>query len=198
MNNANFQAMPDKNTDHTLLPPHVTVSLPTGSSNPTGALFAQQLGPGLTIPFQEKFWKYEGNAGFNSRNIADFQTVQHITQLGRLCTLTSLELICFPIAEAASTAFTFECIWTPADLIPTAGNLMTFTGASRFSVGGPQNFGNVSVIANLKDVNPTIRSSVAFVDTPRISVSTLAAAKSVYLCDFYVRGAIHVAFPSIR
>jgi len=126
----------------------------------------------IVIPWQHHMYNCTSiNDGFLSNDIAfeDFMK-QHVAGW-RFATLLQLEAVFMPNHGALKFPFTVECLWTPQSANLTAKALASTFGSQVLIIGGKNMPPSSYVIrCNLNSINPRIRDSVNYNDTPRFNM----------------------------
>jgi len=155
----------------------------------------------IDLPFQWKITDFTGAAAYH--DTGDLSASPVLTTLCapyRHAELISVELSLAPCPPSFTKPIMFTVVWTPATLSPTDGKETDFYGGRQISIGGPVMLSSTTAIpADLTRMNPVIKSSVAYRDTPRWTMSVPAVSggdTKVNLATGFIRGVIRVSAPS--
>nr|WCR76259.1 polyprotein [Alfalfa virus F] len=159
----------------------------------------------IELPFQ---WNYFDLTGTETKSSSlSIAASTHITELlpqYRYAKLINLELVVFPMAISMKYPQTVDVVWCTADQTITDGKIMATYGSQRISVGGPLNMSSHSILpANLSSLNPVVKDSVTYNDTPKICVRFYENAdckdlgiKAPICASLFIRGNIQLSSPT--
>jgi len=126
----------------------------------------------IILPWQHHKYNCTSiDAGFVSVDIAFEDFMRQHTAGWRFAQLLKLEAIFMPNHGAIKYPFTVECVWTPQSTNLTAKAIPNTFGSQQIIIGGDRSLlSNYSVKCNLKSMNPRIRDSITYNDTPRFNL----------------------------
>nr|UBZ25923.1 polyprotein [Nectarine marafivirus M] len=156
--------------------------------------------PSVDYPFQWVVATYDGEAAKNiSDDLSGSSTLAKITANYRHAELLSAELEVVPLASAFSKPITLSVVWTVASITPATQTETSYYGGRLVTVGGPVLLSSTTKFpADLSRMNPVIKSSVSYRDTPRISYTVYAngGTAGTHLCTILIRGILRLSGPS--
>nr|WCR76256.1 polyprotein [Medicago sativa marafivirus 1] len=159
----------------------------------------------IELPFQWDFFDLTGTETKSaSLSIAGSTHITSLLPQYRYARLLQLELVVFPMSISMKYPQTVDVVWSTADQTITEDKIMATYGSQRISVGGPLNMSSHSILpANLSQLNPVVKDSVTYNDTPRINVRFFENADckalgiSAPVCaSLFIRGKIRLSSPS--
>ncbi|UED13285.1 polyprotein [Pennisetum glaucum marafivirus] len=167
---------------------------------PPAPLVVETAAPHIDLPFQ---WLLGNAPGDKNYYVTDaMATSVNISKLMagyRHATLTKLEVEVVPLAAAFAKPITTTLVWTISSLTPSTTNELAYYGGRQLTLGGPVLMGSTTTVpCDLTRINPHLKSSVTYNDTPRLTYTTYAnsGAANAPLINFIVRGIIRLSGPS--
>ncbi|AAK52838.2 polyprotein [Maize rayado fino virus] len=155
----------------------------------------------LDLPFQWKVTDFTGYAAYHGTD--DLSASAVLTTLCapyRHAELLYVEISVAPCPPSFSKPIMFTVVWTPATLSPADGKETDYYGGRQITVGGPVMLSSTTAVpADLARMNPFIKSSVSYNDTPRWTMSVPAVTggdTKIPLATAFVRGIVRVSAPS--
>nr|UCJ00695.1 polyprotein [Grapevine Syrah virus 1] len=155
-------------------------------------------GPAITVPFQ---WVALVVKSESTIFTVDPPRAKSLTQLigpYRHARLLSLEAILMPTLNAFQNPVTVHMVWTVNTVQPASGEELFYPGGQALTVGGPVSMSALATVpADVSRLNPVIKGAVAFLDTPRLTGTTMKCAKSETSPMAYVviRGTLALSGP---
>ncbi|AWB13379.1 polyprotein [Alfalfa virus F] len=159
----------------------------------------------IDLPFQWNFFDLTGTETKSaSISIAGSSHITELLPQYRYARLINLELVVFPMAISMKYPQTVDVVWCTADQTITDGKIMATYGSQRISVGGPLNMSSHSILpANLSSLNPVVKDSVTYNDTPKLCVrfyensDCKALGITAPICaSLFIRGNIQLSSPT--
>ena len=156
--------------------------------------------PSTIQPFQFEVLTVSATAATASILIANNVLLNQFVGNYRLAKLLELELVMYTSSAAMASPVTVAAIWVPANSTTVFSDILNTYGGQSLTLGGPMNLGLSHVIpADLSMLNPVIRDSVDYRDTPKLLISTAAAATATTpLGRLVVRGKVHLSNPLLN
>nr|AIY22520.1 major capsid protein [Maize rayado fino virus] len=155
----------------------------------------------LDLPFQWKVTDFTGYAAYHGTD--DLSASAVLTTLCapyRHAELLYVEISVAPCPPSFSKPIMFTVVWTPATLSPADGKETDYYGGRQITVGGPVLLSSTTAVpADLARMNPFIKSSVSYNDTPRWTMSVppvTGGDTKIPLATAFVRGIVRVSAPS--
>nr|UCJ00922.1 polyprotein [Grapevine rupestris vein feathering virus] len=152
----------------------------------------------LTIPFQWVALIIKSDSAAFTVDLAASTTLKKLTDPFRSCEITQLEVVLMPTLNAFNNPVTLHCVWTVNSIQPASGDELLYYGGQAITAGGPVSMNSLaSVPADLTRINPRIKSSVGYLDTPRLTGTTMkcATAQTLPLAYVMIRGMVSVSGP---
>nr|UUW20925.1 MAG: methyltransferase [Guiyang Paspalum paspaloides tymo-like virus 1] len=155
--------------------------------------------PSILIPFQYLLTTLKGDKDFhNTWTIDSSKELLVHTRHYRHAELKSLELEFMPLASAAVRPVSVKVVWTISSIAPDQNSEVQYYGGRVVTLGGPTFVpATTHVPADLSALNPVIKSSVSYSDTPRVtlSVPSVGGATNTDLVLVLVRGKLLLSGP---
>nr|AEX10524.1 coat protein [Cassia yellow mosaic-associated virus] len=183
-NNHTLATQPPINTKSDVLP------LQSGSPPPT-----------ISLPFQVLIASLGTKDVSDSISIAANAAISALSSCFRHATLSSLRATIHPSAIAVSNPTTVSLVWVPANSTATPSQILNVFGGQTFCVGGAmQSTTPIDVPCNLSNVNPILKSSVTFSDTPKLLLEskTLASPPTSPTCTVTISGFVQLHSPLLQ
>ncbi|ALX72768.1 polyprotein [Nectarine marafivirus M] len=156
--------------------------------------------PTVDYPFQWVISSYDGSAAKNlTEDLAGSATLSKLTANYRHAELRSVELEVAPLAAAFSKPISISVVWTIASITPATTTETSYYGGRLITVGGPVLLSSTTRIpADLSRLNPILKSSVGYKDTPRLSYTVYAnsGTAGTNLCSVIIRGILRLSAPA--
>lgn len=127
-------------------------------------------------PFQFEFPLPAGQEGSVTLPLATFPKMATFLSRHRRAQLTQLHAVVSPSAVSIGHPLTVQLIWVPASSTTTSSQILGTYGGQQISVGGQvTNSTPAKVSANLLMMNPHIKDSTSYTDTPKLLVYSTPA-----------------------
>jgi hypothetical protein len=128
---------------------------------------------GVSRQFQWIYYDLNGQESkITSQDIANATPIIHLSTPFRYAKLVELEALITPMAISYKYPITIDLAWTTNDQSLTAENIMNTYGSQRVSFGGPLGISSsISIPCPLLSLNPIIKDSTKYYDTPRLHAS---------------------------
>lgn len=161
----------------------------------------------IEMPFQFNFYDLTGTEkNSTSLDIAGKDVITTLIGPYRHARLTHLEAVLFPTAASLKYPQTVDAVWTPHNTTISDNKIMATYGSQRITVGGPFNVNSNSTLpADLALLNPVIKDSVSYVDTPRLCVrfhqnsdSMALGIKAPISASIFIRGKLLLSSPTVH
>ncbi|QOQ52504.1 coat protein [Citrus virus C] len=156
--------------------------------------------PSITLPFQFNFFDLTGTESkYTSLAIDGESRVLNLLTHYSYAKLSSLELVVFPKAESLAYPQTFDAVWATSDSVITGTDIISVYGSQRVTFGGPVSSSLPIIMpCDLKSLNPVIRDSVVYKDTPKLFIAfyqnkdnvALGVSKAVICGSIIIRGTV--------
>ncbi|UYG50036.1 capsid protein [Alcea yellow mosaic virus] len=134
-------------------------------------------------------------------SIASNARIAPFTNSYRHACLTSLQVSLHPTGAAPSFPTTVSLVWVPNNSTATPEQILSVYGAKQFCIGGAVNSVTpLTIPCNLTNVNPVIKSSTTFLDTPKLLLSSTAppTPPTVTTCSVTISGVIQLHSPLLQ
>nr|WPD94568.1 polyprotein [Marafivirus syrahense] len=155
-------------------------------------------GPAITVPFQWGALVVKSESTIFTVDPARAKSLTQLIGPYRHARLLSLEAILMPTLNAFPNPVTVHIVWTFNTVEPASGEELFYPGGPALAVGGPVSMSALATVpADVSRLNTVIRGAVAFLDTPRLTGTTMKCAKSETSPMAYVviRGALALSGP---
>nr|WPD94569.1 polyprotein [Grapevine rupestris vein feathering virus] len=152
----------------------------------------------LSIPFQWVALIIKSDSAAFTVDLAASTTLKKLTDPFRSCEVTHLEVVLMPTLNAFNNPVTLHCVWTVNSVQPASGDELLYYGGQAITAGGPVSMNALATVpADLSRINPRIKSSVGYLDTPRLTGTTMkcATAQTLPLAYVMIRGMVSVSGP---
>nr|WPD94570.1 polyprotein [Grapevine rupestris vein feathering virus] len=152
----------------------------------------------LSIPFQWVALIIKSDSAAFTVDLAASTTLKKLTDPFRSCEITHLEVVLMPTLNAFNNPVTLHCFWTVNSIQPASGDELLYYGGQAITAGGPVSMNALATVpADLSRINPRIKSSVGYLDTPRLTGTTMkcATAQTLPLAYVMIRGMVSVSGP---
>nr|AVW89221.1 coat protein [Passion fruit yellow mosaic virus]USH10132.1 CP [Passion fruit yellow mosaic virus] len=157
--------------------------------------------PVIKLPFQTKLASLGTTEVSDSISVAANAAVSSLATPYRHARLTSLVATIHPNHLSPSNPTTVSLVWVPFNSTATASDILNVFGGQSFCIGGAVNsLATISVPCNLTNVNPVIKSSVTFTDTPKLLLhSTVGPSPPASpTCALTISGTIELHSPLLQ
>nr|AAC58458.1 virion protein [Calopogonium yellow vein tymovirus] len=157
--------------------------------------------PSVLQPFQITVASLGTKDLSDSISVAALSSIASYTTLYRHAKLTSLTATIHPNALSVSNPTTVSLVWVPYNSSATSAQILDVYGAKRFCIGGAINtLSSIHVPCNLTNVNPIIKDSVTYTDTPKLLLSstTIASPPTSPTCTVTISGTITLHSPLLQ
>nr|AAC25014.1 virion protein [Okra mosaic virus] len=133
--------------------------------------------PTISYPFQIQIASLGTKPYSDAISIASNATVAGYTSLYRHAILHSLKATIHPTGRAPALSPSYPLPWVPANSSATPAQILSIYGGQMFCTRGAINSTQpIDFPCNLTQVNPTIKDSVTFTDTPKLIVNSTVGA----------------------
>nr|QKI36476.1 polyprotein [Grapevine rupestris vein feathering virus] len=152
----------------------------------------------LSIPFQWVALIIKSDSAAFTVDLAASTTLKKLTDPFRSCEITNLEVVLMPTLNAFNNPVTLHCVWTVNSIQPASGDELLYYGGQAITAGGPVSMNALATVpADLTRINPRIKSSVGYLDTPRLTGTTMkcSTAQTLPLAYVMIRGMVSVSGP---
>ncbi|CAA38239.1 unnamed protein product [Cacao yellow mosaic virus] len=153
--------------------------------------------PEIVYPFQFTIASLgvEPTADFVS--IAAQAAITAYTSLYRHAILTDLQAIIHPNGYAPAFPTSVALAWVPYNSTATAAKILDVFGGQEFCVGGSINSTSPIIVpCPLTNINPIIKDSVTYTDTPKLLIySTAPSYSTSATCTLTIRGKVRLHSP---
>nr|WOZ17732.1 capsid protein [Okra mosaic virus] len=157
--------------------------------------------PTISYPFQIQVAALGTKPYSDAISIASNATVASYTSLYRHAILHSLKATIHPTARAPAYPCDVSIAWVPANSSATPAQVLSVYGGQMFCIGGAINSTQpIDFPCNLTQVNPTIKDSVTFTDTPKLIVNSTVGASppTVPTCHLTITGIVTLHSPLLQ
>lgn len=141
--------------------------------------------PSVVFPFQLDFLEFQGKDGaMHLWDAGSSAPVASLIKSFSYARLLSLEAVVFTNSASLTYPQTFDALWTTVQQNLSGDEIVKTFGSQRVTFGGPVSSSLPIVLpADLTSINPVLKDSIAYNDTPRLQIrtygdSTLLATKS--------------------
>ncbi|AAC25013.1 virion protein [Desmodium yellow mottle virus] len=172
------------NTKPSLLPP------PVGNPPPV-----------ISYPFQITLASLGTEDAADSVSIASNSVLATYTALYRHAQLKHLKATIHPTYMAPKYPTSVALVWVPANSTATSTQVLDTYGGLHFCIGGSVNSVKpIDVEANLTNLNPIIKASTTFTDTPKLLYysKAQATAPTSPTCYLTIQGQIELSSPLLQ
>lgn len=161
----------------------------------------------IEMPFQFNFYDLTGTESKStSLDLAGKDVITNLIAPYRHARLTHLEAVIFPTAASLKYPQTVDAVWTPHNTTISDNKIMATYGSQRITVGGPFNVNSNSTLpADLALLNPVLKDSVTYVDTPRLCIrfhqnsdSMALGIKAPIAASIFIRGKLMLSSPTVH
>nr|UEV87736.1 polyprotein [Poinsettia mosaic virus] len=128
-------------------------------------------GGSRTVPFQTVAMDVVAAGGNATFNLAGHVSLSEITAPYRKARLAELKAIVCPTAASFQSPITLDLVWSTNNVIFTDLQILQVYGGTRFAIGGPLLSHTYELRADLSYLNPVIKDSVSYVDTPKLTLN---------------------------
>jgi hypothetical protein len=153
----------------------------------------------LTLPFQYVYYDLTGAETKSTHTSISASTqIATLTKPYRFARLKSLEAVVFPAAHAVKTPVSVDVAWVTADQSPTDKAVLNTFGAQRITVGNFTTSTFPIVPADLTMLNPIIKDSITYLDTPRLALNFYkvdGADSTKISASVVIRGELELSSP---
>ncbi|UWS64432.1 capsid protein [Sea buckthorn marafivirus] len=157
--------------------------------------------PFVDVPFQWLVASLSGDRDTQTTTtLASSATLAKLTSIYRYAEIRSVELEFVPTSLSFSKPISVSAAWTIASITPAAADEMDYYGGRFLTVGGPVLLSSTTHIpCPLNSINPTIKTSVSYSDTPRFTFTARAVSggsANAALALVIIRGVVRLSGPS--
>nr|AOF41062.1 polyprotein [Fig fleck-associated virus 2] len=203
-----LSALNASNSDSTVLPGAVPearlVQPPQLPPPPTASPKGSSTRLATDLPFQFNFYDVTGTeTGSTTLDISSKDVVLKLLGPYRHGVLLSLEAVIMPSANAAKYPQTLDAVWSTADHIISASEILATYGGQRLTWGEASMNAALNLPADLSHLNPVIKDSTTYKDTPRLNLRFYQNPDSVSLGinapisgSVIVRGVLRLSSPT--
>nr|BCK74113.1 coat protein [Poinsettia mosaic virus] len=128
-------------------------------------------GGSRTVPFQTVAMDVVAAGGNATFHLAGHVSLSEITAPYRKARLAELKAIVCPTAASFQSPITLDLVWSTNNVIFTDLQILQVYGGTRFAIGGPLLSHTYELRADLSYLNPVIKDSVSYVDTPKLTLN---------------------------
>lgn len=153
--------------------------------------------PDIIYPFQITLASLGTEATSDSISIAAQSSLAAYTSLYRHAILTDLHATIHPSASAPSAPTSVALAWVPYNSTATASDILNVYGGQEFCIGGAINSTSPIIIpCPLTNMNPIIKDSVTYLDTPKLLIySTAPSYSTSATCTLTITGKVKLHSP---
>jgi len=159
----------------------------------------------LDLPFQAHVVDLKGiEHKSHSVPVQSLTAVRDKIKLYRDAVLTSCEAVVYPSAPSLKIPVTVDLVFTTADITVTGVDVLATPSSTRITVGGLSILRNGVLPADLKYINPIIKSPIPYTNHPRLNLlyhanpdATPAGESGSVKASIFIRGTIRVSNPLI-
>nr|AOF41059.1 polyprotein [Fig fleck-associated virus 2] len=203
-----LSALNASNPDSTVLPGAVPearlVQPPQLPPPPSASSKGSSTRLATDLPFQFNFYDVTGTeTGSTTLDISSKDVVLKLLGPYRHGVLLSLEAVIMPSANAAKYPQTLDAVWSTADHIISASEILATYGGQRLTWGEASMNAALNLPADLSHLNPVIKDSTTYKDTPRLNLRFYQNPDSVSLGinapisgSVIVRGVLRLSSPT--
>nr|WNN30607.1 coat protein [Valeriana jatamansi tymovirus 1] len=137
----------------------------------------------------------------DSVSISSLPALQSFTSNWRHAKFTSLSLHIFPTALAVKSPTTVRVCWVPANSAAMPAQILDVHGGECFCVGGPLHANSQIIVpAPLSNLNPTAKSPVTFLDTPKLLIASYPSPSppAAPTCYAVIKGMVEFHSPLLQ
>jgi hypothetical protein len=167
---------------------------------PPAPLVVETAAPHIDVPFQWRMGDFSGDKNYYATDsLSASSTLAKFTAGYRHATLTHVEVEVVPMAASFAKPITVTIVWSIGSLTPATTTELSYYGGRQLTIGGPVLMSSTTTIpCDLARINPHVKSSVTYTDTPRLTYTTYAngGAANTPLVAVIVRGVIRLSGPS--
>nr|AAB88006.1 virion protein [Kennedya yellow mosaic virus] len=157
--------------------------------------------PTITYPFQIELASLGTADASDAISIASNSSLASVTTLYRHAKLTSLKATIHPTGAAPAYPTTVALAWVPYNSSATAAEVLSVFGGQMFCIGGSINsLSPIDIPCNLTNVNPIIKDSVTYSDTPKLLMYSTAqsTAPTTATCSLTISGTLTLHSPLLQ
>ncbi|AAC25012.1 virion protein [Clitoria yellow vein virus] len=153
--------------------------------------------PSITYPFQITIASLGVAATSDAVSISAQSSLASFTSLYRHAILQDLHATIHPSASAPAFPTSVALAWVPYNSTATASEILNVYGGQEFCIGGAINSSKPIIIpCPLTNINPVIKDSVTYLDTPKLLVYSTAPAYSTSpTCTLTITGKVKLHSP---
>lgn len=171
--------------------PSSSAIIPTSGPNP----------PTISYSFQIQIASLGTADAADSISIASNSSLASRTAFYRSAELTDLRAIIHPTGIAPAYPTTVSLLWCPSNSTASTSDILNVYGGQMFCIGGAlQSTTPIEVPCDLTQVNPMIKSSVTYNDTPKLIYSSTAqaTAPTSATCKLTITGTVRLHSPLLQ
>nr|AAB88007.1 virion protein [Kennedya yellow mosaic virus] len=157
--------------------------------------------PTIVYPFQIELASLGTADASDAISIASNSLLASVTTLYRHAKLTSLKATIHPTGQAPAYPTTVALAWVPYNSTATSAQILSVYGGQMFCIGGSINsLSPIDVPCNLTNVNPVIKDSVTYSDTPKLLLYSIAqtTAPTLATCSVTITGTLTLHSPLLQ
>ena len=157
--------------------------------------------PTITYPFQIEIAALGTADASDAISIASNSVLASVTTLYRHAKLTALKATIHPTGMAPAYPTSVALAWVPYNSSATASQVLSVYGGQMFCIGGSINsLAPIDIPCNLTNVNPVIKDSVTYSDTPKLLLYSVAqsTAPTTATCSVTITGTLTLHSPLLQ
>jgi hypothetical protein len=154
--------------------------------------------PSILKPFQFIVLEAGTKNAEATISIASTTAIQNVCNDWRHAKLHNLEVTLFPQGSSVAPPTTIDILWTTANSPTVPPGILQVYGGKSFAIGGAiSTLKPIIIPCPLNMVQPIVKDSVLYLDTPRllISVSAAATPPTTATCRIVVSGQVRIHSP---
>nr|WMN13769.1 polyprotein [Triticum aestivum marafivirus] len=167
---------------------------------PRAPALLETAAPSIDFPFQWLAGDYAGDKdAYVTQDLSSSTTLAAVTKFWRHAELLDLRAEIVPYAASFSKPITVRMVWTIGSITPPTKDELAFFGGRQITVGGPVLMNSTThVPADLRSLNPILKSSVTLLDCPRLTYDVFSNSGTAgnHLCSVIIRGTVRLSGPT--
>jgi len=157
--------------------------------------------PTVSYPFQLTLASLGTADTSDSVSVSANSSLASYTSLYRHASLRHLKATIHPTHTAPAYPTSVSLVWVPANSTATASDILNVYGGQCFCVGGSVNsIRPIDIEANLSNLNPALKASTTFTDTPKLLYASSAQATppTSATCYLTISGMVELSSPLLQ
>ncbi|AAA46797.1 coat protein [Ononis yellow mosaic virus] len=155
-----------------------------------------QQSPSMVVPFQVSVSDLGVSEVSAQITLSSDPTLAQLTSIYRMASIVECEAVLFPNSTSSKNPVHCDLIWVPSNSSASPKTILQTYGGNRFTVGGPITSNQIiSFPLRLDSVNPIIKDSVLYLDSPRLLAFSPAPpeTQSIPSASLLIRGKLRLS-----